>query len=161
MLSFKWWVDIRMRFRIRDIRFIFVFENIRNCIRIRVKCGKKKCYLNPIPCISDLFPSLAAGDDSLDLACSSSLTVAGVEILGDRARRGTSSPLGSLPFSPAPYAHDLTGKVIRGCVHTSGYDWQIGWAWVRKELAIWRKCSQIVMFIMGLSPYPLLLWRVR
>jgi hypothetical protein len=32
-----------MRFRIRDIRFVFVFENIQICIRIRI-CGKKVLF---------------------------------------------------------------------------------------------------------------------
>jgi hypothetical protein len=34
-------VDIRMRIRIWDIRFVFVFENIWICIRIRVKMWQK------------------------------------------------------------------------------------------------------------------------
>jgi hypothetical protein len=54
-------VDIRMCIRIRDIRFVFVFENIRICIRIACKCGKK-CYPDPIPNVSDLFPSLATAN---------------------------------------------------------------------------------------------------
>jgi hypothetical protein len=31
------WVNIGMCYRIQDIYFVFIFENIRICIRIRVK----------------------------------------------------------------------------------------------------------------------------
>jgi hypothetical protein len=50
-------VNIRMCIRIQDIHFVFVFENIQIHICIRVKCGKR-CYPNPIPCVSDPFPSI-------------------------------------------------------------------------------------------------------
>jgi hypothetical protein len=50
-------VDIQMCIRIWDNRFVFVFENIRIRIHISVKCDKK-WYPNPIPCVSDPFPSV-------------------------------------------------------------------------------------------------------
>jgi hypothetical protein len=50
-------VNIRMRFRIRGIRFVFVYENIQNLFSYWSQ-NVVKGVTNPIPCESEPFSSL-------------------------------------------------------------------------------------------------------
>ena len=50
-------VNIRIRIRIRDIHFV-LYPTISESVSVsELKCGKK-CYPDPIPCVSDPIPSL-------------------------------------------------------------------------------------------------------
>ena len=53
-------VNIRIRIRIRDIRFVS-YPTISESVSVsELKCGKK-CYSDLIPCVFDPIPSLGAG----------------------------------------------------------------------------------------------------
>ena len=50
--------QVNIRIRIRDIRFVS-YPTISESVSVsELKCGKK-CYPDPIPCVSDPIPSLA------------------------------------------------------------------------------------------------------
>ena len=59
-------VNIRIRIRIRDIRFVSYPTTFKSESLSELKCGKK-CYPDPIPCILDPIPSLPWSMERLPL----------------------------------------------------------------------------------------------